>query len=284
MKRVAEVLSVSRSNLYEKRLGYCDQSRGSYDKRADEELLPLIREIVDERPTYGYPRTTAVLNRRLRATGRGAVNRKRVYRIMKRNGFLLQRYGRGPTRRHNGLIMTSESNQRWCSDIFEIPCWNGEVVRVAFAMDCCDREVMSYLASTSGISGERIRDLIVEVIESRFGEVDRVPHRIEWLSDNGAAYTAEQTRTFAASVGLVACTTPKQSPESNGMAESFVKTFKRDYVWVHRLDNAQVVMEQLPGWFRDYNENHPHSSLKMMSPREYVQSLTNLQECPVLWG
>jgi len=53
--------------------------------------------------------------------------------------------------------------------------------------------------------------LIVEVIESRFGEVDRVPHRIEWLSDNGAAYTAEQTRTFAASIGLVACTTPKKA-------------------------------------------------------------------------
>lgn len=282
MKRVAGVLGVSRSNLYEKRLGCCGQSRGSYHKREDEELLPLIREIVDKRLTYGYPRTTAVLNRRLRAMGRRDVNRKRVYRIMKRNGLLLQRYGRGPTRCHNGVIMTSESNQRWCSDIFEIPCWNGEVVRVSFAMDCCDREVMSYVASTSGISGEMIRDLIVEAIESRFGEVDQVPHRIEWLSDNGPAYTADQTRSFAASVGLVACTTPKESPESNGMAESFVKTFKRDYVWVHRLDNARVVLEQLPGWFRDYNENHPHSSLKMMSPREYVQSLTNLQECPVL--
>lgn len=282
MKRVAGALGVSRSNLYEKKLGCCGQSRGSYHKREDEELLPLIREIVDERPTYGYPRTTAVLNRRLRAIGRGGVNRKRVYRIMKRNGFLLRRYGRGPTRRHNGVIMTSESNQRWCSDIFEIPCWNGEVVRVAFAMDCCDREVMSYVASTSGISGEMIRDLIVEAVEGRFGEVDRVPYRIEWLSDNGPAYTADQTRSFAASVGLVACTTPKESPESNGMAESFVKTFKRDYVWVHRLDNARVVLEQLPGWFRDYNENHPHSSLKMKSPREYVQSLTNLQECPVL--
>jgi len=28
------------------------------------------------------------------------------------------------------------SNQRWCSDIFLIPCWSGEVLSVAFAIDC----------------------------------------------------------------------------------------------------------------------------------------------------
>ena len=34
-------------------------------------------------------------------------------------------------------------NRRWCSDGFEIGCDNGERVRVAFALDCCDREAMS---------------------------------------------------------------------------------------------------------------------------------------------
>jgi transposase InsO family protein len=151
-------------------------------------------------------------------------------------------------------------------------------------MDCCDREVISYLASTSGISGEMIRDLMVEAIEARFGLVDQSPQRIEWLSDNGPAYTASQTCSFAASLGLVACRTPVESPESNGMAEAFIKTFKRDYVCLHCLESAPVVMEQLPRWFEDYNENHPHKGLKMMSPREYRQSLTNFVQCPVSWG
>ncbi|EBE8787276.1 hypothetical protein C6J34_11700 [Salmonella enterica] len=47
--------------------------------------------------------------------------------------------------------------------------------------------------------------------------------------------TADATCTFASSLGFIACNTPVHSPESNGMAESFVKTFKRDYVYVNDL-------------------------------------------------
>jgi putative transposase len=273
MKTITDTLGVSRSNLYEKRQEGQGASRGHYRKAEDDILLPLIREIADARATYGYPRITALLNRRLLELGRSRVNRKRVYRIMKGNNLLLPKHTGRPVRMHDGQIVTLQSNMRWCSDVFEIGCWNGERVRVAFSMDCCDREVISYVASTAGISGEMVRDLMAESIETRFGLVDRVPHKIEWLTDNGSAYTAHETRAFALSMGLLPCTTPVQSPESNGMAEAFVKTFKRDYVHLNRLEDARVVMEQLPTWFEDYNENHPHKGLKMRSPREYRQSL-----------
>ncbi len=173
------------------------------------------------------------------------------------------------------------SNMRWCSDIFEIPCWNGERIRVIFAMDCADREILSYMATTRGITGEMVRDVMTLAIEYRFGLVDKVPHMIQWLSDNGSAYTAYDTITFARLMGLQVCTTPYHSPESNGMAESFVKTFKRDYVLMHELNDARTVIEQLPSWFEDYNEYHPHKGLKMRSPREYRRSMAKLEGCPV---
>jgi len=56
------------------------------------------------------------------------------------------------------------------------------------------------------------------------------------------------------------------------MAEAFVKTFKRDYVYIADLRSAQRVLEQLPKWFEDYNNNAPHKGLKMLSPREYYRS------------
>lgn len=62
--------------------------------------------------------------------------------------------------------------------------------------------------------------------------MNRLPQSIEWLSDNGSPYTARDTCAFAREIGLVPRTTPVSSPQSNGMAEAFVRTLKRDYVRV----------------------------------------------------
>jgi transposase InsO family protein len=147
---------------------------------------------------------------------------------------------------------------------------------VAFSLDCCDREVMSYVATSAAITGEMIRDLMAESVEQRFGtDALRAAHTVEWLSDNGPPYTATETRDFGEKLGLLVCTTPAYSPESNGMAESFVKTFKRDYVYVNDLPDAATVMRHLAGWFEDYNEVHPHKGLRMQSPREYRKATAN---------
>ena len=94
------------------------------------------------------------------------------------------------------------------------------------------------------------------------------------LTDNGAPYTARDTRIFARQLGLKPCFTPVKSPQSNGISEAFVNTLKRDYVRVTPLPNAEIVLELIAGWFEDYNNNHPHSGLKMRSPREFRSAQT----------
>ncbi len=280
MKAVTDTLGVSRSRQYERRQEGPRPRRGHYRRADDGRYLALIRQIIDERATCGYRRVTVFLNRLLTSRAEPRVNPKRVYRLMAIGGLLLQKSTGRPQRVHKGTIMTTRSNRRWCSDAFEIACWSRERLRVAFSMDCCDREVLSHVGTTGGIDGDMVRDLMVEAIESRFGPVERLPHRIEWLSDNGPAYIARETVAFAESLGFEVCTTPFYSPESNGMAEAFIKTFKRDYVDAHPLYNARYVLEQLPKWFEDYNEYHPHKALKMMSPREYRRFAAKLEECP----
>ena len=281
MKTVSDTLEVSRSRQQErKKKG--GSSRNRYYKKADDDrYLSLVRQITDERATYGYRRVTAMINRQLERNGQLRVSPKRIYRLMKMNHLLLQRYTGRPARLHEGSVMMKQSNLRWCSDAFEIACWNGDRIRVAFSMDCCDREIMSYVATTGGISGDMVRDLMAESIEARFGIVEKLPSRVQWLSDNGPAYIARETKNFAEMMGIDVCTTPFYSPESNGMAESFVKTFKRDYVHLNNLTDARMVMKQLPAWFTDYNENHPHKGLKMMSPREYIRNQNRLDPCPM---
>jgi putative transposase len=57
----------------------------------------------------------------------------------------------------------------------------------------------------------------------------KTPRLVEWLSDNGSADIAKDTLDTATAFGLQLCFTPVRSPESNGIAEAFAKTFKRDY-------------------------------------------------------
>jgi putative transposase len=107
-----------------------------------------------------------------------------------------------------------------------------------------------------------------------------LPSPAEWLSDNGSGYIARETRGFAQDIGLTPCRTPYGSPQSNGMAESFVKTFKRDYVNINPTPDALTVLEQLPIWFADYNEVHPHSALRYRSPNEFRDDNFSPNPCP----
>jgi transposase InsO family protein len=283
VKTVADTLGVARSNLVDQLRHPERRRRGPYRRAGDDELLAEIRAITNERPTYGYRRVAALLNRARRSSGEPPVNRKRVLRLMRQASLLLQPHtSRRPIRAHEGTVVAPASNRRWASDGFEIPCWNGEVVRVAFAIDTHDREVMAWVATAgAGISGEMIRDMMLECVERRFDAV-RTPEPVQWLADNGSAYTAGETVDFATALNLIACFTPVRSPESNGVCEAFVKTMKRDYVRVNPRPDAISVLQQLSAWFDDYNTTHPHSGLRMQSPREFIaQQSVAPAACPV---
>ncbi|MDP4026004.1 hypothetical protein Q8W71_25565 [Methylobacterium sp. NEAU 140] len=79
VKDVVDVFGVARSNRVERIRG-APRSRGPYRRADDEAVLIAIRALTDVRPTNGYRRVTAILNRRRRATDEPALNHKRVFR------------------------------------------------------------------------------------------------------------------------------------------------------------------------------------------------------------
>ena len=106
MKTVAATLQVARSNIIERRDGSRPQ-RGPQSRAGDLDLIADIRHLVDQRPTYGYRRIAALLKRERRSAGREPVNAKRIFRLMKKHGLLLQPYtGRRRAREHDGKIIT----------------------------------------------------------------------------------------------------------------------------------------------------------------------------------
>ncbi|HBS6304383.1 TPA: IS3 family transposase [Klebsiella pneumoniae] len=274
---VSRCLRVSRAQLH----AMARRSKGWQDRRCkrkpdDTEALARIHTVIDDLPTYGYRRVWALLRRQSETDDMAVINAKRVYRIMRQNALLLERKSTIPLskRAHTGKVAVGESNQRWCSDGFEFSCDNGEKLRVTFALDCCDREALHWAASTGGYDSETVQDVMLGAVERRFG--NSLPASpVEWLTDNGSAYRSHQTRQFARMVGLEPKHTAVRSPESNGMAESFVKTMKRDYISIMPKPDGLTAVKNLAEAFEHYNEWHPHSALGYRSPREYLRRRTS---------
>jgi hypothetical protein len=94
----------------------------------------------------------------------------------------------------------------------------GEVVYLAFALDCCGREVIAFVATPYAT--------LEKVIE-----VERLK--------------------------LVPINAPAPSPESNGMSKAFVNTLRRNYVDGAELGCARAVIEAIPGRIEDYKPLPP---------------------------
>ncbi|MFK9394223.1 IS3 family transposase, partial [Escherichia coli] len=259
---VSRCLRVSRAQLHVILRRTDDWKDGRRSRHSDDtDVLLRIHHVIGELPTYGYRRVWALLRRQAELDGMPAINAKRVYRIMRQNALLLERKTAVPPskRAHTGKVAVKESNQRWCSDGFEFRCDNGEKLRVTFALDCCDREALHWAVTTGGFNSETVQDVMLGAVERRFGnELPASP--VEWLTDNGSCYRANETRQFARMLGLEPKSTAVRSPESNGIAESFVKTIKRDYISIMPKPDGLTAAKNLAEAFEHYNEWHPHSA------------------------
>jgi putative transposase len=259
---ICRTLGISRACAYRESVG-----RPARYVRADDRVVTAqIRSVIRTRASYGARRVRALVNREFATR----YNLKRIQRVMELSGWKLPRATRRRTgRAHRGLIRREASNERWCSDVLEIACWNGEIVQLGFALDCHDREALAMVAAPRDLLGTDIQQLMQRAVAARLGDGDRPDAPIQWLSDNGSIYTALDTLITAERLHLVPITTPAASPQSNGMAEAFVNTLRRDYLAGSDRATAAVVLAQIPAWIADYNAVAPHSALAYQSPLQY---------------
>ena len=204
MKAVADTLAVARSNLVEAARG---QRRPRQPYRKARRVCPLAPAPTSADLRLSPARRPA--HRERRAHGE-RVNGKRVLRVLRAAGLThLAGPHRPPAR--------PDPRRRRRGAPLERPLVSDHL-RVLFAIDACDCEILGWHATTAGISGEMVRDLMVTWVERRFGAT-RTVNTVEWLSDNGSAYTAKDTLDTATALGLRLAFTPARSPESNGIAE-----------------------------------------------------------------
>ena len=97
LSAVSQALNVSRAQLsvrVHRKPGWQDGRH--HRQRDDAALLGRIMEAMAELPSYGYRRVWALLRRQSEAIRQPVVNAKRVYRVMRDHGLLLERKPAAP--------------------------------------------------------------------------------------------------------------------------------------------------------------------------------------------
>lgn len=74
---------------------------------------------------------------------------------------------------------------------------------MTFVLDCCDREVISFVAKKGrGLPSWMAQEQVLLAVNRRFGSVNQVPTHLQLLTDNGSAYTSQKTKQFLKALGI----------------------------------------------------------------------------------
>ncbi len=181
IKKLCHLFGLARSSFY-----YRPTKRGGYSSRAlDQALTQEVRKIIEDYPSYGLRRITAVLKKRLIKQ----INRKKVHRILKTNGWQMHKKAQGKRPRALGLRSASNRvNQRWAIDTTHIFCGLDGWCHFTAIIDSYDRHIVGWRFSKRGIA-KVAAGALEDALKER--QVD-ISEGLTLRSDNGLVFGAKE--------------------------------------------------------------------------------------------
>lgn len=251
-RRACEVLNQPRSS-----------QRYQVQARNDEAaLVTRMLELVREHPRYGYRMITA----KLRQAG-WEVNRKRVYRLWRREGLKVPRKKR--KKRRLGRSQNACSRRRaeavnhvWTWDFVFDRTTHGSPLKWLSIVDEYTRECLALKVDRS-ITSEDVIDTLAELFAIR-----GVPKHVR--SDNGPEFVAQAIQQWMKQVEIETLYIEPGSPWENAYAESFHSRFRDELLATEEFENMAAARKLTAAWKEDYNHHRPHSSLGYVTPVEFA--------------
>jgi putative transposase len=250
----------------------------------DQVLENRIEEITEEFPKAGYRKVTRQLHRE-----GNPVNHKKVYRIMREKGLLVQKtrqFVRTTDSNHpypiypnliKNLSITN-LNQVWVADITYIRIAVG-FVYLSVILDLCSRKAIGYAISRNIDTALSLSALRM-AIQNRNPPVGVIHH-----SNQGVQYAAHDYIGELKSLGFQISMSRRGNPYDNAFAESFMKTVKTEEVYLWEYRTLEDVLRRLPYFIEQvYNQKRLHASLDYVPPVEYEAMLINQNQkapCPI---
>lgn len=258
VSRSSELSGMSRQSFY-----YCPRKR---THSLDPDLSNRIREIIEQRPSYGTRRITALIRRSGVKT-----SRKKVQRHMRAMNLIQHT----PRRKRNQLprrILVTETNRMWETDFTKIYIDGEDWTYFLAQIDECSRKINGYLVSRMSRIHETIQSLDNGILEEF---PDLVIRNLTLRSDNGSQYTSRKYEEHLRILHIRHETTHPSTPEQNGHMESCFGRFKEDYIYSREFLNFEEFSLYIEWAVHDYNAERPHSSLGYLTPEEFESSKQN---------
>ena len=273
--RMARLLEVSTSGFY-KHQGRSVTTRLAQrqQRRADLEIKILAIH-QESKGVYGAPRITAELH------DRGEViTEKTVATIMRSLGvvgisprtFKIRTTVVDPLASFPEDLVQRRFDQGhvdavWTSDITYLTCGEGDMYLCAIK-DEHSKKVLGW-AVADHMRTELVLDALDMAVAGRGGDVaGTILH-----SDRGSQYTAEIMKQACERYGLRRSMGATGICWDNAGAESLWSTFKHEYYYRHTFAYRTELVAAVDNWMNFYNTRRRHSTIGMLSPHSYEQSL-----------
>lgn len=232
---------------------------------ADDELRLRIKELIEQYPAYGYRRIWA----RLRFGDGRVINRKRVYRLMQAQRWMVcQRPTTPKPRVQRKQSVAQCANERWAVDATHVDCGADGWGHLVAVIDCYDREIVGWEFALRGRANEAERALEMACLH-RFGTLRPRGDVPILRSDNGLIFQSRRFREAGRFYRLPQEFITPYTPEQNGVIERWFRSLKEECVWQHQFRNFAEARQAIRRWIAWYNADRPHQALGYHSPQTY---------------
>jgi transposase InsO family protein len=260
VRRVCAIWGVPRSSFYDARRqeGRPQQSpvgrRGPKPALSDTELLAAIRRDLDRSPWTGEGHRKVWV--RLRVIDGIRVSRSRVLRIMGENHLLSpHRRPPCPANDHDGSITTEAPNVMWGADGAVIPTVEDGKVTLFIVAEHWNGEGLGWHVAKHG-NRYAAAEALALAVNSVFGAARAGAARGVLLRhDHGSAFMSDYFQKQLKFFGMAPSFAFVRQPETNGVAERFIRTLKEQIVFGRVYQNIEEVRAAVRAYFERYNQH-----------------------------
>lgn len=250
------------------------RKRGPKTTLSDEELLALIREDLEASPFEGEGHRKVWA--RLRVKRGVRVGRKRVLRLM-REAHLLSPHRSRPRdpNPHVGEIVTREPNVMWGADgarVFTVEEGWGWVF---VAVEHWNTECVGWHVSKRGDRYAALEPIAMGLTKV-YGSVEAgVARGLSLRMDHGTQYLADHFQNQIRYWGMAPSFAFVEQPQTNGVAERFIRTLKEQVIYGRIFRNMEEVRQVVGSFAKLFNEEWLVEKMGFLSPRQAREAWHN---------